>query len=75
MENAKNKTFEYKNVKSKSGEFTAHINKDINKKLDDYCFAKCVNKTSYVCEAVRVKLEQDFPNLTKEELLKIVFKK
>ena len=34
MENAKNKTF--KNVKSKSGEFTAHINKDINKKLDDY---------------------------------------
>ena len=39
MENAKNKTFENKNVKSKSGEFTAHINKDINKKLDDYCFA------------------------------------
>ena len=75
MENAKNKNFEYKNVKSKSGEFTAHINKDINKKLDDYCFAKCINKTIYVCEAVRVKLEQDFPNLTKEELLKIVLKK
>ena len=73
MENAKNKIFENKNVKSK--EFTAHINKDINKKLDDYCFAKCINKTSYVCEAVRVKLEQDFPNLTKEELLKIVLKK
>ena len=75
MENAKNKTFENKNVKSKSGEFTAHINKDINKKLDDYCYAKSVNKTSYVCEAVRIKLEQDFSNLTKEELLKIVLKK
>lgn len=75
MENAKNKNIEYKNTKSKSGEFTAHINKDINKKLDDYCFAKSVNKTSYVCEAVRIKLEQDFSNLTKEELLKIVLKK
>ena len=75
MENAKNKTFEYKNVKSKSGEFTAHINKDINNKLDDYCFAQCIKTTSYVCEAVRAKLEQEFPNLTKEELMKIVLKK
>ena len=63
MENAKNKNFEYKNVKSKSGEFTAHINKDINKKLDDYCFAKCINKTTYVCEV-------EFPNNITIDMLK-----
>ena len=43
MENAKNKIFENKNVKSKSGEFTAHINKDINK---IFIFIKHKNTTT-----------------------------
>lgn len=58
--------FDYKNVKSKSGEFSCHVRHDINILLDIYCKTNNLNKTLYVNDLIRADMEQKFSRLKED---------
>ena len=56
----------YKNITSKSGEFSCHIKKAINDKLDIYCRVNGINKTMYVNQLVENDMEEKFTKLKED---------
>jgi hypothetical protein len=58
-----NRSYGYKNIKSESGEFSCHIKKAINDKLDIYCRVNGINKTMYVNQLVENDMEEKFKRL------------
>ena len=60
------KNFGYKNTISQNGDFSPHItNRKLVKELDAYCMMVGKNKTKYVEEAVRYKLNIDMEEMKK----------
>lgn len=56
--------FNYKNQVSKTGEFSPHItDKKLCKELDAYCLITNTNKTKYVVNAVKQRIEEDMKKL------------
>jgi hypothetical protein len=53
----------FKRDKSESGEFSCHIKKAINDKLDIYCRVNGINKTTYVNQLVENDMEEKFKKL------------
>ena len=57
------RNFGYKNTESKNGEFSPRITKENNKYLDIYCSINGLNKTTFVNEIVKEKMEEVFEKL------------
>ena len=57
------KTKAYVARQSKSGDFTCHINKTLNKYLDVYCELNKINKTRYVNDVLMERLEKEFQKM------------
>lgn len=52
---------------SKTGEFSCTINKDVNKMLDIYCRINGFNKTRFVNDLIRDKMEEVYNKLKDQE--------
>lgn len=55
--------FGFKHTESKNGEFSPRINKENNKYLDIYCSINGLNKTLFVNEIIKEKMQQVFGKL------------
>ena len=55
--------YDYKNCKSKNGEFSCHVRHDINVLLDIYCKTNNLNKTLYVNDLIQADMERKFARL------------
>ena len=68
-----------RNVASKDGTFSPHINKTTTERLTKYCHLINKNKTHFVEQCINVcldKLEpQYYEQLSKEDLINIILKK
>ena len=60
------RNFGYKNVKSESGEFSCHIKKEINDKLNIFCRINGINKTAYVNQLIENEMERKFTKLKED---------
>lgn len=66
----------YSESQNKKGEFVAHVEAPIARRLERYCSIKKLTKTQFVNDCVRAQLdtlEKDIYNsMTREELLEIL---
>ena len=75
---ANERDYKFKNTVSKDGQYTLHLNADINKKVSEYCKIKNINKAKYINECISNSLHKDeseyLQTLSKEELVSIIMK-
>ncbi len=75
---ANERDYKFKNTVSKDGQYTLHLNADLNRKVSEYCKMKNINKAKYINECISKALEKDeseyLQSLTKEELVSIIMK-
>lgn len=71
--------YNYKNVESKNGSFSFHVNAKLNQKITLYCKKYNLNKTHFchdvLNKAIDEKLAEMMENMDKEELINIVLER
>lgn len=68
----------YRNVTSRSGQFSPHINEHTSSRLSRYCKKMNINKTKFVEQCINEKLDvlerEMLEDLNKEELIELCMK-
>lgn len=66
----------YRNVKSKDGTFSPHINKTTTERLVKYCHAININRTKFVHECINKQLDvlerEYYESLSKDDLITLI---
>lgn len=68
--------YKYKNVVSKNGIYTLHINAELNGRISSYCKMKNLNKSKYLNDCINKAVREDemqfLQELPKDELIRII---